>query len=889
MQKLLKKFGLVFFILCLPLISLATHNQAGEIRLVPVGTGCQTFKAIVTTYTKENSQADRPELTLYWGDGDSTVVPRINVSGVSVGNGTKMNLYEGTHAYTGPNACYTVSFEDPNRNQGVINIPNSVNTPFYVYTQVCINAWVGCNSTPLLLNPPIDEACNCKKFIHNPGAFDAEGDDLRYKLVACRGAGGNTVPGYTFPSGMTIDSLSGDLVWPCPGSSSGEYNVAIEITEYRIINNKRYKVGLTIRDMQITVKSGCINNPPVITDIPDKCVIAGTLVQFDVIATDSDTGDLVTLTGSGGPFTLSNPASFPSATSHSPVTSTFSWQTNCANLRIQPYTVTFKATDNDSPNHTDPLSDLKTISITVVCPKPTNVNATPQGNSMVVTWNPSFCSETNKYFIYRKIGCSSLIPGDCETGMPASWGYTLIGTNTGWANTTFTDNNGGPGLISGVSYSYRVVANFANGAKSYVSDEDCAELVRDIPLITHVTVDNTGTANGAITVSWAKPITNALNLDTNQFTGPYTYNLYRTDGINGTNYPTVPVASFSKNYFHDLTDTTYTDSNAGFDTETKDYRYKIEFIANSSTGSVNIGNSSASSVFLTLAPNDNQLELVWNYNVPWLIDSVQIFKKVNGVFILLAKTTASSYIDYGLTNGSVYCYYVKTFGSYSTPGIISPLINFSQIACGVPKDITPPCSPTLAVEPDCDNFKNVLTWNNPNNFCTDDVVKYNIYFATNSTSSFGIIKTITNSTDTSYTADSLLNSIAGCYLVTAVDSFANESKVSDTVCVDNCPVYELPNVFTPNGDGFFDLFTPLPGYRFIQDIDLVIYDRWGLLVFKTTNKAIKWDGKNINSGKQITDGVYYYVCIVNQIKLEGIVPKQLKGFVQVFNEGEKKP
>ncbi len=46
--------------------------------------------------------------------------------------------------------------------------------------------------------------------------------------------------------------------------------------------------------------------------------------------------------------------------------------------------------------------------------------------------------------------------------------------------------------------------------------------------------------------------------------------------------------------------------------------------------------------------------------------------------------------------------------------------------------------------------------------------------------------------------------LAGCYAVSAIDSFENESAFSAKICVDNCIMYELPNVFTPNGDGIND-------------------------------------------------------------------------------------
>ncbi|MBL0099519.1 MAG: gliding motility-associated C-terminal domain-containing protein [Saprospiraceae bacterium] len=77
----------------------------------------------------------------------------------------------------------------------------------------------------------------------------------------------------------------------------------------------------------------------------------------------------------------------------------------------------------------------------------------------------------------------------------------------------------------------------------------------------------------------------------------------------------------------------------------------------------------------------------------------------------------------------------------------------------------------------------------------------------------------------------------GCYAVTSVDSLGNESILSNSVCVDNCPFYELPNTFTPNGDGFNDVFKPKVNL-FVYQIDLKVFNQWGNLVFETQDPDI---------------------------------------------------
>lgn len=79
------------------------------------------------------------------------------------------------------------------------------------------------------------------------------------------------------------------------------------------------------------------------------------------------------------------------------------------------------------------------------------------------------------------------------------------------------------------------------------------------------------------------------------------------------------------------------------------------------------------------------------------------------------------------------------------------------------------------------------------------------------------------------------------------------------VYIQNCNEIQFPNVFTPNGDGTNDYWTPLPGYR-VSQIEIVIYNRWGRMVWESRSAGdVAWDGTNINNGKPCSEGTYYYV------------------------------
>jgi gliding motility-associated-like protein len=63
---------------------------------------------------------------------------------------------------------------------------------------------------------------------------------------------------------------------------------------------------------------------------------------------------------------------------------------------------------------------------------------------------------------------------------------------------------------------------------------------------------------------------------------------------------------------------------------------------------------------------------------------------------------------------------------------------------------------------------------------------------------------------------------------------------------------DIPNVFTPNGDGINDYFEIKKLENFISNV-LIIFNRWGKKVYEASNYQNNWDGDRLD------DGVYYYV------------------------------
>jgi gliding motility-associated-like protein len=88
------------------------------------------------------------------------------------------------------------------------------------------------------------------------------------------------------------------------------------------------------------------------------------------------------------------------------------------------------------------------------------------------------------------------------------------------------------------------------------------------------------------------------------------------------------------------------------------------------------------------------------------------------------------------------------------------------------------------------------------------------------------------------------------------DTITKEIKIQDCDSIKtNCDLV-IPNVFTPNNDGINENFTALIKCQTLF-FDMNIYNRWGGMVWQSSNQNDSWDGKY--NGKECNDGVYFYV------------------------------
>ena len=905
--------------------SWATHIRAGEIIAERISVQTLTYRITVVGYTDTRSSVTFGPGRINFGDGrEEQLNTKSDFSLVEdLGDLIEKNTFVITHTFQGPGK-YKIRFLEFNRNDLTLNMNNSVDTPFYVETEITIDPFIGVNNSPVLTIPPVDNGAVNVRYIHNPGAYDPDGDSLSYRIEIPKQGFERVVNNYrdpasaefsknkedgTGPAFMRVDAIFGDLVWDAPGTA-GQYSVAMRITEWRKIDGKYVEIGYVVRDMQIIIENSKNKRPKLILP-PDLCVVAGTRIKEIIQGQDPD-GDPIKIEVFGEPMEINtSPATYKPENEFQvqPGIVNFDWQTVCNHVREREYEVRVRITDK--PLSGPKLVDIQTWKIKVIGPPPVwdELEQLP-GRTLKLNWDPYACaSSAQEMQVWRRLNSDPYEPDSCETGIRA--GFELIGT-TNMTTFNFTDKNGGEGLAPGNTYCYRLVATFPTPrlGESIVSKEICITIDVDVPILTNVSITATDEKDGEIFVKWTPP----YDLDKVQFPGPYSYELIRSEGFTGAQNR----LSLGK-----TTDTLFTDKK--LNTKNLVYNYKVVLLDNN----IKIDTSTAaSSVRLEPTIINEAIELKWSFNVPW---NNSIAKYTHEVYRNRADAAAldvtnfvkiadvdvtqkgSIYLDEGKFNGVKlkkdleYCYYVVTKGAYNVVGLVYPLENRSQIICAKPDDNRLPCAPVLTFEgPDCAKYvaeqscgtityTHELSWKpNFSGTCDDQLSGYRLYFNPDG-SPDGTFTRIGQ-----YSAIQLratlrnLANYKGCYYITAVDRSGNESPKSNVVCLDNCPNYLLPNAFSPNGDGLNDTFMAFDNPfskcpRFVSQVELFIVNRWGTEVFRYASQSatendpfIRWDGKD-PSGNELPAGTYYYSGTVFFDVVDPTKKQQtLKGTIQLL-------
>ncbi len=916
----------------------AHHLRAGDISAKLISCQSNTYLLTITGYTDTRVSLEFGYETLDLGDGTLINLDTCQAEKTDLGDNITVKVIQILHSFPGP-GIYTIRYREPNRNDDVLNMDNSGYVSFYVETQVVIDPFLYCNNTPILLNPPIDRGVVGIPYLHNPAAWDPDGDSLAYKLVPCKQSVDMQVPGFvwpnvydiihanattsdgTGPATFTMDPVTGDIVWDAP-AIEGQYNIAFIVEEWRKINGEWFKLGYLTRDMQIFINTS-ENNPPQLTVPPDTCIEAGTVLEADIGADDPDGHDILIEAFSGILDQFGDAVSFipnPFTYLPDPANLHITWRTNCNQIREKPYQIVFKATDRPVElSEQPPLVDFANWFVKVIAPPPEGLTTTLlPDNTVKLKWQSYSCENAETIQIWRRIDSLSLPADPCMTGIPDGSGYILVGEVSA-GDTVFIDNDDLDGLSWGARYCYRITAVFPQprGGESYPSEEACIiitenpESKRFGPVITNVDILKTDPSKGKILVRWTSPI----YVDRSVFRPPYTYEIQRAEGF-----------TRAENLVY-LTDKSYADTvyvDSLLNTQNKVYNYRVSVYE--ADGTFIAQSYPASSVRLEQKPAETGIKLEWKAAVPWTnqtqaypyhyifrdhIDSAQPdrLEKMDSTNVI---ENGFVFHDTGKTGGplqrsTVYHYYVTTSGSYGNSDIRSPLLNRSQITATKIEDSITYCIPvSLAFvnvtspgdcreyveDKPCDfrDFQNIIHWQSVHDGnCEHAIAGYNIYFSeTGQEESF---QKIANTSDTFF-IHRHLPQIAGCYKVSAVSNTGKETALSEMICHDNCPYYELPNVFTPNEDGKNDFFKaydkpPAKCPRFVKSVTFKVYNRYGVEIYSSgsgkepTSIYIDWDGRD-SDGTPLPVGVYFYIVKVQFYTLDPALSTQtFKGWVKL--------
>lgn len=168
---------------------------------------------------------------------------------------------------------------------------------------------------------------------------------------------------------------------------------------------------------------------------------------------------------------------------------------------------------------------------------------------------------------------------------------------------------------------------------------------------------------------------------------------------------------------------------------------------------------------------------------------------------------------------------------------------------------------SILLQGEAQRFSNTLNWSS---YQTDfgSLVQYNVYRIT----STGNVAISSSNLGSEFHLDELNLNFPedqnACYVVEAIaqmnypDGFSEQqSSFSNIICLEQQPSVQIPNAFVPSGVN--DRFRPLLTFSEGATGSIKIFDRYGALVFESSDLNQGWNGKN-TKGNDMRQGVYVY-------------------------------
>ncbi|MDN5202959.1 T9SS type A sorting domain-containing protein [Fulvivirgaceae bacterium BMA10] len=356
----------------------ATHLKGGAISLRS-NPGNNLSYIIILSFINDGSGVAGGSGTLMLGDGQ-TMSPESDADSSSTRvlyNGDILLQYFLSHTFSGPGS-YQISYLEQNRNAGILNMTDAVNTSFYIESNITIDPFLGISEVELDSLPSLI----AQSGLIYQGRFSIlskEGDSIVYKIITPRQDTEREVSDYRQPNhisfqgsneagtdapSLNIELVNGNILWNSPGLI-GSYTIALKAEKWRKANNDWFFIGDIVLDFQVDVADPGNDPPQIFTDQAYE-VVAGEELQVPINVVDSQ-NDGVTLNLSGEIFELQDsPATLtqnPVVSQQTPLLVTLDWQTISLHIRDEPYT--FKIVVQDNPDNGPSLSSVRVIRIWV--------------------------------------------------------------------------------------------------------------------------------------------------------------------------------------------------------------------------------------------------------------------------------------------------------------------------------------------------------------------------------------------------------------------------------------------------------------------------------------------------------------------------------------------
>jgi gliding motility-associated-like protein len=276
------------------------------------------------------------------------------------------------------------------------------------------------------------------------------------------------------------------------------------------------------------------------------------------------------------------------------------------------------------------------------------------------------------------------------------------------------------------------------------------------------------------------------------------------------------------------------------------YSSTTGLVLNVTTGEIDLANSIPGVYTVTYSYNDNGCPYTSQTNIEVLalplIDAGLDTTLCEGEDYVLNGQGGVSYLwDNGITNG---VNFAPSLGSV-TYTVIGTDANGCQNTSSVTITVNPTpnveftATPGGGIAPLEVDFENISTG------------------ATNYSWNFG-------NGSSSNSSNQFVNTIytdAGSYTVTLTgeENGCTDSHSIVIIVEFDPPVFDIPNVFSPNSDGSNDYFLLIntSGLEHLVEFEMVILNRWGNVVNTFNDPFFKWDGTT-EGGKNVTEGTYFY-------------------------------